>query len=107
MPTLDERIALEREKLEQLQRRKRAQGQHEKECRRKDNERRKYIIGAMISQYFPEVENFQPRRTNAENDVEFAPLANFLSQLAADREYVTQLKERAAQQTLPDNRQGT
>ena len=58
------------------------------------NTRRNIIIGETVSMFFPEVFRFQPRKTVAENAAEFAPLINFLSALAADREYVIQLKRK-------------
>jgi hypothetical protein len=40
-----------------------------------------------------------PHRTASENQVEFAPLMKFLSLLAKDTEYVSQLKECASAAT--------
>jgi len=107
MPTLDERIARETQKLEQLKRQKKAQEAREKKNKRKIDTRRQIIIGGIVAKYFPEVLKFEPKYNNAENYIEFAPLANFLSVLNAQKDFVTQLKELAKQkanaQATPEN----
>ena len=98
MTNLDKQIAQEKEKLKQLRRQKRAQDARDQEKKNALDTRRNIIIGAMVSEYFPEVLRFQPCRTDAENNVEFAPLTRFLAMLAADKQYVDGLKKRVNQQ---------
>jgi len=64
--------------------------------KRKIDTRRQIIIGGIVLKYFPEVLRFNPKINNEENNIEFAPLANFLSVLSADKELVARLKEEAS-----------
>ncbi|MFP3153591.1 hypothetical protein LQZ18_04030 [Lachnospiraceae bacterium ZAX-1] len=91
MLTINEQISKEREELKQLKRQQRAQNIKDRKTADAIDTRRKIILGEMVSKYFPEVLHFQPRQTRAENDFEFLPLANFLSMLAADKSYVSEL----------------
>ena len=92
MLTLAEQLAKEKESLVQLQRRQMAKEQREQKQKSKLDSRRRFIIGELIEKKFPELLNYQPRRTQAENKVEFAPLELFLDLLAADDEYLARLK---------------
>ena len=105
MSTFDERIAREREKLEHLKRQQRAHDTREKKRHEAISRDRQRIIGELVSKYFPEVLRFQPHRSNAENQIEFAPIEKFLITLTADTEYVSWLKERIEKQELPDGSQ--
>ncbi|MCL2108681.1 MAG: hypothetical protein FWH20_04970 [Oscillospiraceae bacterium] len=82
MLTLDERIKRDTEKLEQLKRQKRAQIQREKQKARAVDTRRKIIAGAILLDIFPQFTELQPKKNNAENYIEFAPLVDFLTCLA-------------------------
>lgn len=95
MEALNERIAKELEHLEQLERWTKLKENRNKNKMEKLNTRRLIITGKIVSQHFPEVLRFQPRRTEADNAVEFAPLLNFVKLLAADEDYTTQLREKA------------
>ncbi len=95
MPTLDERIKKEQEKLEQLKRQKRARQQRDKKKERKTDTRRKILTGAILLDIFPQFQVLKPQKNNAENIIEFAPLANFLICLAEKKEWVAQLEKEA------------
>ncbi len=97
MPTLHQRIAKKLEAVEQLKRQKKAQEAREKKRHEAIDRDRQRLIGKYITELFPDVLRFQPSRINAENEIEFAPLVNFLHELAADNELVARLKERASQ----------
>jgi hypothetical protein len=58
----------------------------------------------MVTKYFPEVSGFQSG-TQAENDVNFAPLEAFLAALANDHELIRKLKERANVETSATDKQ--
>lgn len=94
MSTL-ENIIKEMERVEQLKRQKKAKDIRENNRTKKIDTRRLIIIGGFVLKYFPEVINFQPRRTNAENSIEFMALENALKLLSADKQYLDQLKEKA------------
>lgn len=91
MLTLDEQIKKTEEKVAQLKQQRRIQIKKEKDIRRKKDQRRNYIIGELVSKYFPGVLSLEPG-TKAENAVTFAPLESFLSALAANRECIDQIK---------------
>ena len=105
MPTLDERIQKETEKLEQLKRQKRAMEQREKKKERAIDTRRKIINGGLLEAYFPEFAAFTPKYTKEENEAEFAPLAHFLSALAADKETVARLEAEASRRIAAESQQ--
>jgi len=92
MNTVDERIAHEMEKLEQLKRIKRAHDIRMKKQQDALNTRRKMIVGTLVEKYFPEVLQYQPRKSNAATDEEFTPVENFLMLLADDKQYISHIK---------------
>jgi len=93
MPTLDERIAKELEKLEQLKRQKRAQKAREKKRLHAISKDRWVIVGKIVETHFPQVLKLHPYRTEAENKSEFAPLEAFFSELASEGKTVCRLHE--------------
>ena len=90
-------------KLEYLERQKRLQKNREKKKQEALNIRRQIYIGKVIVELFPKTSEFQPRRTEAENTVEFEELINFVTLLAADKEYISKLIEKAKQKMLIEN----
>ena len=68
--------------------------------RRKDS-RRNYLIGEMVTRYFPLVRMLDPG-TDAENQTRFEPLEAFLCVLSADYDLVEELRDRAAQMREDD-----
>lgn len=64
------------------------------EEQKKMTQRRNYIIGELVSKYFPEVKTFEPG-TKAENAERFQPLEAFLTELAADQKLIEEIKARA------------
>ena len=104
--TLNERIEKETLKLEQLKRQKRAMEQRGKKQERKVETRQKIIIGGIVVKYFPQLLTLQPKRTNEENDIEYTPLANFLSCLADKKDLVKQLEQEARQKKPADKSTG-
>lgn len=76
---------------------KRIQLRQQKNLHAKKDQRRNYIIGELVSRYFPEVTNLEVGTTD-ENAVTFKPLESFLSVLAADRKLINQLKEKVTDQ---------
>ena len=92
MLTFAEQLTKEKESLAQLQRRQMAKEQREQTQKSKLDSRRRFIIGELVEKKFPELLNYQPRCTQAENKVEFASLELFLDFLASDDEYLAQLK---------------
>lgn len=103
MMTIDDRIAKAKEHVHQLEQQKKVEQRNEREAKKKMEQRRRYIIGELVTKYFPEVERFEPG-TKAENAVIFEPLEAFLSTLAADQTLVERLREKSATENLLVNR---
>lgn len=95
MDKLNEQITKKAEELEQLKRRKRAQEARAKKTERAIDTRRKIVVGGIVLKYFPKFEELHPQRNNESNNIEFAPLANFLSVLSADKDLVARLEAQA------------
>jgi len=92
MSSINEKLAQAQEKAIQLERQKKLQDNRVKEQQRKAEIRLQIIVGKMVIKHFPEVLQFQPRQTEAENRREFILLDDFLALLAYDKQYVERLK---------------
>lgn len=92
--TLAERIAKSKARTAILEQQRRVEQRQEREAKKKKDQRRNYVIGELVTKYFPEVLRFEPG-TKAENAVTFEPLEAFLSSLCADLELIKQLSEKA------------
>lgn len=99
MITIEERIAKAKEHVHQLEQQKKVEQRKEREAKKKMDQRRNYIIGELVTKYFPEVEKFEPG-TKAENDTIFEPLESFLSTLAADQTLMERLREKSVAENL-------
>ena len=92
MQTIDERISKAQEKLTQLQQKKRIEQRKEREAKKKKDQHRNYIVGELVTKYFPQILNLGPG-TKAENAVTFKPFETFLSKLAKDQKIVELLEK--------------
>ena len=90
---IDERIAKSQERTAQLKRQKKEQEIRERKQQEAINTRRKIIVGGIVEKYFPYVLELQPRRTDAENEIEFAPMEKILSVLVADNFHFTPIRK--------------
>ena len=90
---IDERIAKSQERTAQLKGQKKEQEIRERKQQEAINTRRKIIAGGIVEKYLPEVLELQPQRTDAENEIEFAPLGKILSVLAADNFHFTPIRK--------------
>ena len=82
------------ERHKQLEHQQQAQEARDKRKEAAINRDRQLIIGKIVSEYFPEVLRFQPCRTDADNQTEFAPVIRFLIELSHDKEYISKLKDK-------------
>ena len=98
MMTIEERITKAKENVARLERERRLELKKEREAKKKKDQHRNYIIGELVTKYFPEVLKFEPG-TKAENAVIFEPLEEFLAELAANQELLKQLKQRTLART--------
>lgn len=71
------------------------------EAQRRKDSRRNYIIGELVTRYFPSLRECEPG-TEAENQTRFESLEAFLYVLSIDCEMVKELQDRAAQMMEDD-----
>jgi hypothetical protein len=102
MPTLDERIKKEMEKLEQLKRQKRAVIARENKQAQAIETRQKILAGEALLTVFPEFKEIIPKRTAAENQEAYKPMYYFLHELVTDKEYVSRCKTEAERKLAAD-----
>jgi len=95
MSSIDERILQNIERSKQEERQQRAQKARDAKKQYAIARDRQQIIGQFVESHFPEVERFHPHRTHTENQLEFAPLIEFLRVLAFNKKIVAQIKEAA------------
>lgn len=96
MPTkLEERIEKSKAHTAKLERLRRAEIKKERDIQKRKDQRRNYIVGELVTKYFPELTNLEPG-TKAENLVIFEPLEAFLSALSTNAQLVRQIKEKVA-----------
>ena len=83
------------ERVAQAERRQKLEQKREAARHRKTNTSRRIKIGEMVEKHFPEVLQIQPKFKKQDNDLEFAPLDDFLATLAGDKELMEQIKARS------------
>lgn len=66
-----------------------------RDLKKKEDDRRKFIVGSFVIDAFPELLNITPG-TTAENEVRFQSLKQILSELATTPELMEELKEKAS-----------
>lgn len=97
MLTIDQRAKNARRHADQVLHQKQVEQRIERERTERVDKRRNYILGELVSQYFPEVTKFEPG-TKAENAARFAPFIGILKILSGDTHLLEDLKERALRQ---------
>jgi hypothetical protein len=80
------------ERVAQLERQRKLEERRELNNQRKADVARRIKIGELVEIYFPEVLELQPKFKKVDTEKEFAPLADFLSNLASEKEVVERLK---------------
>ena len=103
MSDINRQLKDELEQLKQLKRLKQLQNSKAQTDRKKSTERRKFIVGKIFLDAFPEYLDLHPQKSVEEDALEFAPLINFLSVLSANKELVNFLKCEAANITASPN----
>ena len=92
MLNINEEIAKDLERLEELKRQRRKVIPLEKTVTLDVEAQRRIIVGRLVIEVFPELLRIEPTNNEAENDVAFAWLGAFLTLLVDDREYINRLK---------------
>ena len=83
-----------KKQIEQLERERRIEDRNNREAQEKIRKKQYYLIGELVSKYFPEILCLNSEQAN-EDDFSLKPLESFLSVLSTDQELVHQLKQRA------------
>lgn len=97
--TLEERIAKSKAHTAKLEQMRREKQKRERDAKKKKDQHRNYIVGELVTKYFPELMCLEPG-TNAENVDRFWQLEAVLSMLADNKELMGQLKKKAFRKTL-------
>ena len=101
IPTIEERIYAVKEQLEHFERQQRITDRNNREAQEKRRKRQYYLIGELVSKYFPEVLCLEAEQAN-EDDLSLKHLESFLSVLSADKTLIHQLKQRAKNRAQND-----
>lgn len=99
--SIEERTASANRRIDTAERKRRQEERSAQEAQRKKDNRRNYVIGELVTRYFPSIQNYEPG-TDAENQTRFQPLEAFLYVLSTDQDLVEELRERATQLTMDD-----
>ena len=96
MSTMEERQKNASERAKQFEQQQRKTQRQTKAAQKKKDERRKFIVGELVIQYFPKLLEIDPGTTQEETQKRFQNFSAFLEVLA-NSPYLHELQERAAQ----------
>lgn len=99
--SLVETIAKTKAKTARLEHNRRVEQKQEREAQKRLIQRRNYILGELVTKYFPEVCKLKPG-TKEENAITFMPVEAFLTILSQEQKLVQALKIMAARLTEAD-----
>lgn len=99
--SIEERTANANSRIAAAEQRKRQEVRAAQETQRRKDSRRNYVIGELVTRYFPLLREYEPG-TDAENQTCFEPLESFLYVLSTDYDLVRELQDRATQLTEED-----
>ncbi|MBD5472846.1 MAG: type IV secretory system conjugative DNA transfer family protein [Lachnospiraceae bacterium] len=94
LPTIEERIRAVKDLIETLERQKRITDRNNREAQEKKRKRQCYLIGNLVSNYFPEILCLESDGTD-ETTISLNFLESFLLVLSEDKELMEQLNQKA------------
>lgn len=97
--TISERTQKSSKRVDAAKHQQRLEQEEAHNVQKKMGQRRNYIIGELVSKYFPEVREIEPG-TPDENEAHFQLVEAFLAVLANDQELVKQIKEQASSRCI-------
>lgn len=100
MNKTDEYVKDALKRIEQLERQRRLKMRREDKQKNKDDIRRYIIIGKLVCRYFPEMMEYRPQYSDAENAKEFSDFEEVLVFVAAHTEFLEAVKKRATEEAL-------
>ena len=95
MVCIGEKIRQANNRAEFSQKSRRIEEKRKRDLKKKEDNRRKFVVGSFVIDAFPELLNITPG-TTAENEVRFQSLKQVLSVMAATPELIEKLKEKAS-----------
>ena len=101
MMSIKERTSNANRRIVAAEQKKRQEERAAQEAQRRNDSRRNYIIGELVTRYFPSLREYEPG-TDTENQTRFGSLEAFLHVLSADYDLVEELRERAAKLVADD-----
>lgn len=101
MMSIKERTSNANRRIVAAEQKKRQEERAAQEAQRRNDSRRNYIIGELVTRYFPSLREYEPG-TDTENKSRFEPLEAFLYVLSTDYDLVRELQDRAAQMVEDD-----
>lgn len=93
MMDINKRLKSANECIEAAKHRQKTALRQESEKRKKQGQRRNFIVGELVTKYFPEIRDFEPGRTKEETAANFASLEAFLATLANKTDVIKHIKE--------------
>lgn len=97
MMTIEQRTQNARRRIEDSEYQERRDARQAQEAQRKNDNRRKYIIGELVLQYFPALQEIEPGNNPHEDCEQFQGLEAILAALADSSDLMQELCERANQ----------
>lgn len=98
IPSIEERINDVKKQIEQLERKRRIEDRNNREAQEKLRKKQYYLIGELVSKYFPEVLCLNVEQAT-EDALSLKSLESFLSVLSEDKELINKLKQCATNST--------
>ena len=92
MLTIEERTRKADERTEQVLKARRTAEKIAREQKKKKDDRRKYIVGGLVVDAFPDLLSIIPG-TQDENEIRFQNLKQFLTELSADLDFMKRVQE--------------
>ena len=99
--SIEERTVKANERIDAAENRRRQEERATQEAQRRRDSRRNYVIGELVTRYFPSLREYEPG-TDTENKSRFEPLEAFLYVLSTDYDLVRELQDQAAQMVEDD-----
>ena len=99
--SIEERKANADKRVNAFEQQRRQEEWREKDAQKRKDQRRNYVIGELVTRYFPTVREYEPG-SNEENRTRFEPLEAFLYVLSIAPDLVEDLQDRAAQLVSED-----
>lgn len=99
MITIEQRTQNARQRIDDSERQERRAMRQAQEAQRKNDNRRKYIIGELVLQYFPALKEIEPGNKPHEDCEQLQAFEAILAALADSPDLMQELRERANQKT--------